>query len=177
MTPASGLDRKTSWDKSLLRNTRCPFLRAAASAGELDIANGQNLNNPQPKPVLVATVDSVKNAAKGLGDVLAFFATFNHTNGLMAGAENPLLRLHQATFNMDQSTDQNTSDGTHDGSVDIIRGPTGSFNPGVMAEIRKIAGNSTVLTPDAMARVILAANHAAFSEVSGNSEGTVIEPG
>jgi hypothetical protein len=44
-----------------------------------------------------------------------------------------------------------------------------------MAEIHEIAGDSTVLTPETMARVIVAANHAAFSEVSGNSKGTVID--
>ncbi len=172
MTPASASDGKTSWDQSLLRNTRCPFLRAAASSGELEIADGQNL---QSKPVLVATVASVSNAGKGLGGVLAFFARFNHTRGLNPDANNLLLRARQTEFNMDQSTDQNISDGTHDGSVDIIRGATGSFNPEVVAEIRKIAGNSPVLTPEAMARVIVAANHADFSQVSGNSQGTVID--
>ena len=174
MTPDSGLDGKTSWDKSLLRNTRCPFLRAAASAGELDIVNGHNL---QSKAVLVATVDSVRKAGKGLGSVLAFFARFNHTRGLNPGADTPLQRLTQTQteFNMDQSTDQNISDGTHNGSVDIIHGPTGSFNPEVVAEIRKIAGPSTALTPETMAQVIVAANHAAFSKVSGNSKGTVLD--
>ena len=161
MPPDSGLGGKT-WDESLLQNTRCPFLRAAASADELQIVNGHNL---QSKPVLVATVDSVRNAGNGLANVLAFFAKFNHTRGLKPDAENPLLRLRQTEFNLDQSTDQNISDGTHPGSVDIIRG--GSFTPEVVAAIRKIAGNST-LTPEAMARVIVAANHA-------DSKATVID--
>ncbi len=162
----------TSWNKSLLRNTRCPFLRAAASAGDLTIQDGHNL---QSKPVLVATVDSVKIAGNGLGSVLAFFARFNHTRGLLPGAETPVGRFAQSRFNLDQSTDQNISDGTHDGSVDIIRGATGVFNPAVVQEIRKIAGDSPVLTPEAMARVIVASNQALFSDVSGNKKGTVID--
>jgi hypothetical protein len=176
-TPDLGLHTRLeelgpTWKKSLLQNTRCPFLRAVASAGDLKIEDGQNL---QSKPVLVATVDSVKIAGNGLANVLAFFARFNHTRGLLPGAETPVGRFAQSKFNLDQSTNDNISDGTHDGSVDIIRGATGVFNPAVVEEIRKIAGNSPVLTPEAMARVIVASNQALFSGVSGNREGKVID--
>ncbi len=163
---------EVSWNKSLLQNTRCPFLRAAAAAGELSIENG---NNVQSKPVLVATVDSVKKAGRDLDGVLAFFARFNHTRGLHRGQDTQLGGLTQSTFNLDQSTDNNTSDGTHDGTVDIIHGATGLFNAAVVAKIREIVGNSAVLTPQSIAQVIIASNRGAFSDVSGNSKGKILD--
>lgn len=171
MAPDSRLAGRT-WDKSLLRNTRCPFLRAAASAGKLDIKNDQNL---QKKDVLVATVASVKSAGIGLGDVLVFFARLNHTRGLRQEPMNLIERFRQTEFNMDQSNVDNISDGTHGGSVNIICGPTGEFNPEVMEEIGKIAGGSRVLTPELMARVIVAANHTGLSKDCPDSRGEVID--
>lgn len=162
---------QVDWDKSLLEHTRCPFLRAAAAAGQLKIRNGKNLNEPQPKPVLIATVDSVSQAGGGLSTVLAFFAKFNHTRGLFAGQQTQFGGLQQSEFNLDQTTDDNQSDGTHEGGVEIIRSPTGEFNRAVIARIEAKAQGSDVLTPKTMAEVIIDANGGAFSDINGGVRG------
>jgi hypothetical protein len=155
MTQSAALEEKTSWDRSLLRNIRCPFIRAAANDDKLEIVNGKNEQN---KSILLATVASVREAGGGLADVLAFFARFNHTRGL-DGVNNLLQQFNHDQFNMDQSTVQNRSDGTHSGSVNPIDGATGQLDPKVEIMIRGIAGGS-VLTPETMAGVIVPANRA-----------------